>query len=222
MLDADESHHAMRVRRFRAGDSVRLIDGHGATGGGEIVAGGRGHKITVEIRERCTQPLPSRLIHVAAAVPKGGRQAILFDMLTQLGMSSFTPLRCERSVVRPGTHTPARWRRICLEACKQSGNAYLPTLHDECTPDQAVEFMCARNVKCFIAHPVSPGAPTRYPRARPVGLLIGPEGGFTEAEVHAALGKGAVPVGFGVHTLRIETAAVAWFSALRLNQLDKD
>ncbi|MDH3280715.1 MAG: 16S rRNA (uracil(1498)-N(3))-methyltransferase [Gammaproteobacteria bacterium] len=218
VLDAGESHHAVRVRRFSAGDTVRLVDGCGVIARGQIKPGVRGQEIVVEICERHTQRPPPRVIHVAAALPKGDRQATLFDMLTQLGVSSFTPLHCERSVVRPGKAAAMRWRRVCVEACKQSGNAYLPVLHGESTPDQAVESMRMRGAACFLAHAGASSEAARYPGADPVGLFIGPEGGFTEPEVRAALDKGAVPIALGRYTLRIETAAVAWVSAVRLNQ----
>lgn len=215
VLDAAEAHHAVRVRRLRAGDPVRLIDGRGSVA--YALVQGVKPALSVKVLERDIQAPPPRPLHVAAALPKGDRQATLLDMLTQLGMASFTPLECEHSVVRPGSSAALRWRRVCIEACKQSGNAYLPTIHDACSPVQAVAALRRQNAVCLLAHPAARSGTVHCGPDTPLGLFIGPEGGFTEAEVEAAGRQGAMAIALCRYTLRIETAAVAWAGAIRLN-----
>ncbi|MFB3088665.1 MAG: 16S rRNA (uracil(1498)-N(3))-methyltransferase [Acidiferrobacterales bacterium] len=70
-------------------------------------------------------PAPQPRIELACALPKGGRQSILLEMATQLGINVFWPLQCERSSVKPGATASRRWQRICVEACKQSRQGWL-------------------------------------------------------------------------------------------------
>ncbi len=214
IMVASEFHHAVRVRRVRRGEAIRLIDGRGVVGMGIVL--GHDPGLVVEVRQRRTQAAPKLRIHVAAALPKGDRQVTLLDMLTQLGVSAFTPLNSERSVVHAGARALRRWRRVCVEACKQSGNAYLPELHEASSLAQAVAFMRARGAVCYLAHPEGSSQTPTYPAQGRLGLLVGPEGGFSDAEVQDALANGVTPVALGPHVLRIETAAAAWVAALRL------
>jgi len=216
-LAGDEAHHAIAARRLKVGDTLWLFDGRGTlarTALVEIAARRRGLALRVE--ERRTEPPAKPSIHLACALPKGDRQAVLLDMATQLGMASFTPLVCERGVVKPGENAGARWRRICLEACKQSRRLHLPEIREAATPREAAARAAAEGARVWIAHP-SGESVAAAGSSRPssdIALLIGPEGGFTEEEVGAVLAQGAQPVSLGPAILRIETAAVALLAAL--------
>jgi 16S rRNA (uracil1498-N3)-methyltransferase len=214
-LAGDEARHAAGARRLRAGDALWLFDGRGALARATLLAAAkRDGTLTLRIEERRDAPPPPRRLHLACAPPKGDRQAVLLDMATQLGMTDFTPLACARAVAAPGANAAARWRRVCLEACKQSRRLHLPAIHAEATPAA----VAAAGGWVLIAHPS--GAPLAHLRppesADKVTLLIGPEGGFTDDEVAAATAAGARAVSLGEAILRIETAAVALLAALAL------
>jgi 16S rRNA (uracil1498-N3)-methyltransferase len=216
VLAGDEAHHAGASRRLQVGDTLSLFDGRGGYGRARLVrAAARGRELELEVLERRDAPAPAP-VHLACALPKGDRQSVLLDMATQLGMSRFTPLACERSVVA-GAHGAARWRRICLEACKQSRRLHLPVIEAPAAPAEVAA--AASGGVVLVAHPS--GEPLRHvldvPTA-PVTLLVGPEGGFTEEEVTQAATLGATPVALGEAILRIETAAVAMLAAIQLSR----
>jgi 16S rRNA (uracil1498-N3)-methyltransferase len=148
-------------------------------------------------------------LHLACALPKGDRQATLLDMATQLGITDFTPLACEHSVVAPGPNSALRWQRICVEACKQSRRAYLPRLHAARTPAEVARKHGA--LALLIAHPDGQAFAQAGARLTTAGamLLIGPEGGFSPQEVAAVRAAGGEPVALGSAILRVETAATA-------------
>ncbi|OGI44174.1 MAG: hypothetical protein A2V92_04650, partial [Candidatus Muproteobacteria bacterium RBG_16_65_31] len=179
----------------------------------------RRREIALRVEERRTEPPPKPPIHLACALPKGDRQAVLLDMATQLGMAGFTPLLCERSVVKPVGGALGRWRRICLEACKQSRRLHLPEIREAATPAEAAARAAAEGARIWIAHPSGgPASCNDAAHAAPgIVLLIGPEGGFTEKEVAQALSHGARPVSLGPAILRIETAAVALLATVALS-----
>lgn len=217
-LTGHEVRHAGGARRLRPGDRVTLFNGHGLTAAAELVAiRERGLIADFHIRERHHQPPPRPGIHLACALPKGDRLSTLLDMGTQLGMTSFTPLMCEHSVVRLGAAAPERWQRICLEACKQSRRVWLPELLPAADPATVAREAAAQGALVWIAHPdgqpLGPGLPNDR---RDQWFLIGPEGGFTATEIAASESIGARRVGLGEGILRIETAALALLAAAHL------
>lgn len=209
-LAPEEARHATSVRRLAVGDELWLFDGQGARGRARICALPRRGAPQLELLTHESVPPPSRRVWLASALPKGDRQAVLLDMATQLGMTDFVPLACVRSVAAPSEGASARWRRIVLEACKQSRRFYLPQLHAPQTPAQATQILPSSS---FFAHPG--GEVPAPPLARgDVGVVIGPEGGFTDAEVAALVAGGARKIGLGDGILRIETAGIAALALL--------
>jgi 16S rRNA (uracil1498-N3)-methyltransferase len=220
-LTGDEAHHATASRRLQTGDTLWLFDGRGGLVRTTLLRiTARGRALDLRIEERRAEPPPKPAIHLACALPKGDRQGTLLDMATQLGITEFTPLACERSVVRPGTNSAERWRRICLEACKQSRRSYLPILNPSATLQEFVAREAGRVNTIWIAHPfpsaVAVSRAVVQNASADVTILVGPEGGFTEEEVERTTGAGAQPIALGSAILRIETAAVALVAAFSL------
>lgn len=219
-LEQDESRHVRGSRRLAVGDSIWLFDGQGMVGRATISTISRERRaVEVTLRARDVMPVPRPQVELACALPKGERQAVLLDMATQLGMRAFRPLLCERSVVKPGRKAILRWRRICVEACKQSRRPYLPALHDPApllaVATQTTEAGCA----VWVAHP--DGVPLA---GRDIGkipdpllLIVGPEGGFTDSEISQIVANGGQTVSLGAAILRIETAAMALLAYVALH-----
>lgn len=204
-LEEDETRHASAARRLRAGDTIGLIDGKGgrATAVVESVARGR---LAFSLHERRHVPPPDPSLVLACAVPKGERFRTLIDMLSQIGVAGIVPLACERGTVRPRVASVRRWRRIAVEACKQSRNPWLPVIHAPSTVEESLA-AAVGNVLAFAdaggrpATEVLPGSGTLH-------LYIGPEGGFTAGERDMLREHGARPLHLGGNILRTETAAL--------------
>ena len=209
-LSPEETRH-VAAQRLRVGDPISLFDGRGHGAHARVASiDSRGREVRVEIAERFEAPALAYRLALYCALPKGERLATLLDMATQLGVTHFTPLVCEHSVVQPGGNWHARAERICIEACKQSRRLHLPVLD---TPqDFAVALAAARAATpcLWFAHPGA-AATARSDDIPSEGLAIfvGPEGGFTDVEATTADRAGAIRVDLGPRLLRIETAAVA-------------
>lgn len=212
-LDEHESHHASVSRRLRAGDEVRLLDGEGVIADARIETATK-KSLAARVLQRRRIKAPSPELQLASALPKGERQRFLLDMATQVGISQFVPLIATRSVARPRSGSIDRWRRICVEACKQSGNPFTPRIHDPLTPLETVRMWRDNGIVPLLADPDGAPFDTLDPAAR-VGILVGPEGGFTLQERAAMAEAGASRQCFGRYVMRIETAAVASLSILR-------
>ena len=220
-LTGDEARHAAASRRLRIGDTLWLFDGQGGIARATVLnIATAARALDLRIEERRIEPAPQPMIHLACALPKGDRQSTLLDMAVQLGMTQFTPLECERSVVKPSKGGAARWRRICLESCKQSRRTHLPVLYPPAGPGEVVNHAIRRGGTVWMAHPSAQAIPLASALSQTasvdVTILVGPEGGFTEKEVHQATGAGAGLLELESAILRIETAAVALIAAFAL------
>jgi 16S rRNA (uracil1498-N3)-methyltransferase len=147
-------------------------------------------------------------------VPKGDRFDWLVEKATELGVDRLIPLVTERSVVDPRSAKLDRLRRVVIEACKQSRRDWLMELEAP-TPWRSVIGQAEPSIK-LIAHPDFPGMAVSGLNltGRSAILAIGPEGGFSDAEVDTARSLGWRPVGLGSTILRVETAALAGCSVL--------
>lgn len=192
VLSADDRHHLSRVLRLRDGDALTVCDAAGrwrpASFGDRLVASGD----VVEV------PPPAREVAVGFALIKSGRPELVVQKLTELGVDRILLLSAERSVVMWDEGKAAvqlhRLTRVVREAGMQSRRVRLPVLE----PLRQASVV-ARDPTVAMAEPGGSGLDGD------VGvLLIGPEGGWTEAE----LGDRR-RVGLGSTVLRAETAAIA-------------
>ena len=211
-LDEAESHHAARVLRKQPGDRVELFDGRGQSANAEItlVKKDRVEVRIIELRELLVAPQP--VIRLAVAPPKGDRFRWLVEKATELGIDQLIPMMTERTVVEPGAGKLDKLQAAVVAACKQSGRDFVM---------QVVENKPFADCLRCTAPETSPrvtliGDPhgVRFqPEMVPVGtgdvlLLIGPEGGWSEAELDQATQAGAQRVRIADQILRTETAAI--------------
>jgi 16S rRNA (uracil1498-N3)-methyltransferase len=201
---------------------VQLFDGQGGQATAEITQLDRhGVEVAPGQREHVPRPIPLHLC-LAAAVCKGPRQDWLIEKCTELGVPELFPILTERSVVRPARGRAERWRRLSIEAAKQSQQAWLPTIHPPC-PLASVLEQAGRFDAAWIALPTAATelseAVGRLPgETRSVMLLIGPEGGFSAEELTSAERAGLMGVRLGGTILRVETAAIAAAAVVLLRQ----
>ena len=219
LLDAKEAKHALGSRRLAPGDRVMLFDGFGTVAeavltGNRAVSGDL--EVEVETSRRMTPSTPR--IELAASLPKGDRMSTMLDMATQVGMSAFRPLHCDHSVIttdQKRRDPTDRWRRVMLEACKQSRRPWIPEILQPKTPIETVEDAQARGAMVVMGDAVGCGASEISMDVELVVVLVGPEGGFSPAEFEMLGGRGVKPVRIGEGVLRVETAAVAILAALQ-------
>lgn len=203
----DEARHLVRVRRVGVGEVVEVFDGRGHARAAEVVGLG---KDRVALRP-FGPPLPDRVAPVgltlATAVPKGDRFDWLVEKAAELGVAALAPILTARSVVDPRGAKLDRLRRAVVEAAKQCGRNRLMTVEDPAPWAELVK-TAAGDALRLVAHPGGAAFPD-WPRpSAAVVVAVGPEGGFTEAEVEAAVTGGWIPVSLGDTLLRVETAGL--------------
>jgi 16S rRNA (uracil1498-N3)-methyltransferase len=211
-LDGPEAHHLLHVMRATAGTPVTLFDGSGAEFAAVVEAVRRSEAVLriVERRE-VDRELPFQLV-VGVSLPKGDRQKWLVEKLTELGVAELAPLITERGVAQPTDSALERLNRSVIEAAKQCGRNRL--MHVAAPQAWNAWIVNEGNRKRLLAHPT--GQPlTQIDLRNPVAtqIAIGPEGGFTDAELTAAENAGWQCVSLGPRILRVETATVALAAA---------
>lgn len=194
LSDAD-SHHLVRVLRTRPGDPVTVSDGVGRWVPC-VVRDGTGHlEVAGPVSIVAPPPYP---LTVAFAPVKGDRPEWAVQKLTEIGVDRIVPVQADRSVVRwsgdRGDKQVERLRRVAREAAMQSRRCRLPEVGGI---GAAVDLMGEVGAVVAERGGAPPAPTTRI-------LLVGPEGGWSEAERDAARGS----VDLGPNVLRAETATV--------------
>jgi len=206
-LPASESAHALQSRRLTVGSQIQLIDGLGCLAEATIVESGR-RIVFVQLNSMSELSRAKPLVHCFIAMPKGDRQKVMVDMLTQIGVASITPLVCERAISVPKDTQLEKLARVSIEACKQSKNPFAvniekPLGFDELfSRDGALVFCDQLGNNWFEAK-------KQFATALNVLLVIGPEGGFSDTELCALKDANACSIALGQHILRTEVAAIS-------------
>lgn len=220
-LPETESGHCARVLRMTTGDTVYCVDGKGHRYRCRITAADNRH-VAVEILE--TEALDnhwSEEIVLAVAPTKNmDRMEWMVEKCTEIGVNRIIPVKCRHSE-RKELKT-ARLHKIVVSAMKQSLKGRLPLL-DEMTPVEQVlrHPFSGQKFICYCADDVSRRSLVKeYIPGSDVVVLIGPEGDFSQEEVHVAMENGWIPVTLGDSRLRTETAGVVAVTGLHvLNQM---
>jgi 16S rRNA (uracil1498-N3)-methyltransferase len=204
-LDQSEAHH-LRVRRAREDEGVQVLDGLGLTGTGRLVRVGSDWMVEIQSAER--QPAQPQL---TLAVAAGDRERFTWmaEKAVELGVSSIVPLETAHTAgvaTRLKDAHGAKLGRVVLEATKQCGAAWAPTVE----PVLPLAKFLARPIQGtgWLADPAGAPPPATLDDT-PLTVVIGPEGGFTDEERAGLVSAGYRPVTLGTNTLRFETAALA-------------
>lgn len=226
-LDAEASHHALRVLRLGRGDAIELFDGGGLRWPARLLdADARG--ATVALGEPSNAHTESPLaLALAQALPAGDKMDWVVEKAVELGAVSIQPLFSRRTLLRldgeRADRRLAHWRRIAIAACMQSGRDRLPEIAVPmplerwlATPPPALAVDAATPPLQLVLSPqcASGLAGLSVPPAS-AWLLAGPEGGLSAEEVDAARAHGWTPLRLGPRVLRAETAGLAALAALQ-------
>jgi len=206
-LRGAESHHLQHVMRAQIGDEVILLDGTGREYLAQVAHLGRSDvRLTIVREEPVDRELSLRLC-VGVAFPKGERQRWLVEKMVELGVARIVPLHTSRSVTDPHRHSPAKLQRTVIEASKQCGRNRLLEIADTMDVSEYLQSAPPDAVR-WLADPSGTPALSGTGTETAAYLAVGPEGGFTPAELAGAESAGWRIVSLGARTLRIETACL--------------
>jgi 16S rRNA (uracil1498-N3)-methyltransferase len=219
-LQPREARYILTVLRLGLGDEVTVFDGAGNEYQTELTEDYEGG-IYLALREQLNPQRESSLkIILGQALLKGERMKFVIQKATELGVNRICPLVTSRSIPIVEGEREAlrmeRWQRIAQEAAKQSGRTMIPEIEAIHELSDFVSQSAGTRIMLWEEEPT----PLREivgkinPHAG-ITLLIGPEGGFSEAEVIAAQTHRFLVAGLGRRVLRAETATLSVLSIVQ-------
>jgi 16S rRNA (uracil1498-N3)-methyltransferase len=220
ILSPSETHHLIRVLRLQKGERVEVSDGCGRIFAAEIslIAPAAAR---LRILSEVTTTFESTLqITLGLALVRSETFDLIVRQVTEMGISRLIPFHAARSLVKPENWHKARltrWLRLAQGALKSSQRQILPEIVEPVDFSQVLEG--AEDARIIFwedhrDHNLKNDLLTNH-GPHSVRALIGPEGGFTPAEVAAAQEAGFLAMGLGPRRLRVETAALAAVAILQ-------
>jgi 16S rRNA (uracil1498-N3)-methyltransferase len=215
-ITGSEAGHICRVLRLTAGDAVELFDGSGKGYRARIVSAAPDRvRFAVVASYLLTTESPVR-ITLAQGFLKERKMDDLIRPLTELGIHCWQPFFAARSVSRPKARSLekrlARWQKKALEAVKQCRRGRVPSIQPADGLEKILASSSGFDFKLFFweENPLAVELPASS-QSPPLSILVvvGPEGGFTAAEIEMAKAHDFLICGLGPRILRAETAALA-------------
>lgn len=221
--DKNQIHHIKNALRLKPKDEVIVFDDKGNEYK-SIIEEISTQNVSFRIKAR-HKIIPSKRVKitVACAIPKKSNMDDIVDKLTQLGVDRIIPLETERVIVKLDEHKKIlrqkRWEKIAQNASQQSQRNQMPIIESIKGIKEVLSKAQDFDLKLI---------PTLIGRRKTVKeildkfkpknilILIGPEGDFSPQEVNSAKKAGCIPVSLGDSVLRVETAAIAIVSFIRL------
>ncbi len=219
-LDEAACHHLLQVLRARPGQPVCLFNGTGVECQGRLLDLNK-RRATVAV-ETCAEVTRESVLAITLVqgISRGERMDYTLQKAVELGVRTIAPVITEHTVVRldqvQAGKRHSHWRKIVVHACEQCGRNHLPELLPVChlnewlaKPVMGAGIVLRPEVAQLLTHLKIP-----VPHDG-VTVLIGPEGGLSEAEAAFAERRGYQPVRLGPRILRTETAALAALAAMQ-------
>jgi 16S rRNA (uracil1498-N3)-methyltransferase len=217
-LQGTAANHVARVLRLRVGDPLILFDDAGGEYTATVISLSR-HTVRVSVGEYLTTNRESPLhVTLAQGISRGERMDVVVQKATELGVKRIVPVLAARTVVRLNEAQAANrlrhWRAIAVAACEQCGRNSLPEVTSPMTLQQFLVSQLPDGLRLMLRP--DGGLKVRdLPASSAVTVLIGPEGGLSDAEQSAALAAQFKGLSLGPRILRTETAALAALAVIQ-------
>jgi len=224
VLGGPEAKHAVGVRRMLAGEAIAISDGAGLKIRGKV------SKVTKDTLEMTVEGVetvatPAVQLHLVQALAKGDRDELAIQACTELGAYGVIPWQSDRSVSiwkdDKKIKGQTRWQSIVTEAAKQSLRAFVPIVEAVQNSQELISRLAAFDT-VLVLDPEAKDSLSlaSIPSAGSVAIVVGPEGGMTEAELGAFSAAGFSSVRMGAGVLRTSTAGMAAMAYLQAKLAD--
>ncbi len=207
-LDQNAARHLLQVPRLPAGESLILFDGSGQDFAAQLLAADKRDCIARVGQVVASEQPPALKVYLAIGISRGERMDYAIQKAVELGAWSITPLFTGRTVVRlKGKRLESReahWLGVIRHACEQSGRSLLPALGPATSLDEWLGGFHGPGL--LLDHRADTSLRQLPAPGERIQLLVGPEGGLSDAERKTAIRHGLQPVRLGPRILRTETA----------------
>lgn len=216
-LSAANARVARSVLRLSRGDRVHLLNGRGGIAKAELLDVGKS-RVTAAIFEKKEASPAWPEITLLQGLPKGEKSNWVIQKGVELGVSRILFFESARTIGKKGSNQVSRWKRVAVEALRQSGNPYLPIIEGPLPLKEILEKVGKSKQRICLDESekmrrlrdcVGAQTPPSF------CVAVGPEGGWSEEDREGLRIKGFQTVQVAPFTLRTETAAISVLAALR-------
>lgn len=222
-ITGSDVNHIRNVLRMKPGEEIWVSDGQNREYHCRIdIVGTESIELHILYIQESDYELPGK-IYLFQGLPKGDKMELIIQKAVELGAFEIIPVEMKRCVVRldekKAQKKRERWQQIAQSAAKQSKRMLIPQIHPVMEYSQALAYARELDI-CLFPYEMAKGMKETkeiiagIQPGKTIGVFIGPEGGFEEAEVEAALLAGAKTITLGRRILRTETAGLTILSIL--------
>ena len=220
-----DAEHISRGLRMNVEDEVIIFDGSGYEYLSKLTEIDKSFCKAEIISKTYSKQEPSVSITIYQGIPKSGKMEGIIQKSVELGAISIVPVSMDRCVSKiengkKEAEKLKRWNKVAVSAAKQCGRGILPDVKTPLTFRQAIEKLKETELAIMpyeiLGHNGEAGLKKalKENKAKEIGVIIGPEGGFSDSEASLAMNSGIVTVGLGKRILRTETVSSAIISAI--------
>lgn len=219
VLKDKTAHYLLQVLRQKVGDTITLFNGQGGSFSAEIKTAQKKQAEILIGQFDAQDHMPSQQFNLAVGVIKQDKMDFLIQKATELGVSQIQPLLTTYTDIKlQGERLfkkQQHWQQVAISACEQANRNRVPTIM---LPSSFNQWLDQLDAPCLGFHPYSKIAFKRdkIQQQPEITFAFGPEGGFSETEVKAAIHQGVQFVHLGSRILRAETAPLAVLAAVQL------
>lgn len=209
-LDGAEGHHAAQVARVRSGEELEIVDGRGRRVEARVIDVRR-NAVSAQVMNVIDEPVPAPRLVVVQALAKGDRGERAVETLTEVGVDVIVPWSAAHSVSQwrgdKADRGVEKWRATARSSAKQARRSRVPDVLALMSTPQLRETVESAGLALLLDEGAStPISQCPVPREGDVVLVVGPEGGLSDAERESLCAWGAMPVRLGPTVLRTSTA----------------
>ena len=221
----EDAAHITRVLRMNIGDEILIFDGSGIEYTARLVEIAEKRCLAEILSSEKSAQEPHTRVIIYQCLPKSGKMESIIQKSVELGAYAIVPVASERCVTRlDGGKREAeklkRWNKVAVTAAKQCGRGILPEVRECIDFKTAVDKLKAYDLALMPYEVLGHGGVSnlkdilKSTDAKTIGVIIGPEGGFSDAEARLAEDCGISFVGLGRRILRTETVSSAMLSVI--------
>lgn len=229
-LSDNAATHATRVLRLNVGDTIKLFNGDGFDYTCELLSVKKSEVLAKVLAQQAVQNESPLNITLLQGISSGERMDYTIQKAVELGVTAIQPLSTERSVVKLSPERAQKrlehWQNVVIAACEQSGRAKIPlvfapeslsawlgtNIHE---PSKADDLISVQNTRILL-NPIGAKQLSALPKTtQNIQLLIGAEGGLSQAEINLASNHGFQSIILGPRILRTETAALTAIATMQ-------
>ena len=214
----EDAGHITKVLRMQEGDEILIFDGTGYEYTAKLSELNKNCCKAEIISKEFSALEPKIKVTIYQGIPKSGKMEGIIQKSVELGAYSIVPVsmnRCVSKIDKNQTEKIKRWNKVAVEAAKQCGRGILPEVYEPISFKEAIFRLKATPLALMpyemLAHNGVASLKTALSKspATEIGVIIGPEGGFSDSEAELAKNEGLTLVGLGRRILRTETVSSA-------------